>query len=158
MIATTFSRKILLIKKNKYLCNIISARIGYVSIPTLKKGKRGRGLCLCDLALFIYRKSRPGGRPLKEGGKRSDAAEHITVRAHRVIPHEQVASEDFVVEVVGELAHRPFEVVSLRDDVPDEVFLAVPLAAVGFLEVAEFVVELHIIIDGLLANAIGGMS
>ena len=103
-------------------------------------------------------KSRPGGRPLKEGGKRSDAAEHITVRAHRVVPHEQVASEDFVVEVVGELAHRPFEVVSLRDDVPGEVFLAVPLAAVGFLEVVEFVVELHIIIDGLLANAIGGMS
>lgn len=103
-------------------------------------------------------KSRTGGRPLKEGGKRSDAAEHITVRAHRVVPHEQLASEDFVAEVVGELAHRPFEVVSLRDDVPDEVFLAVPFAAVGFLEVAEFVVELHIIIDGFLANAIGGMS
>jgi hypothetical protein len=105
---------------------------------------------------FYIQKEPPRRASLKGG--RSDAAEHITVRAHRVVPHEQVASEDFVVEVVGELAHRPFEVVALRDDVPDEVFLAVPLAAVGFLEVAEFVVELHIIIDGLLANAIGGMS
>jgi len=43
-------------EKNKYLCDINSARIGYVSMPTLKKGKRGRGLCLRDLALFIIKK------------------------------------------------------------------------------------------------------
>ena len=33
---------------------------------------------------------------------------------------------------------------------PGEVFFAVPLSAVGFLEVVEFVVELHVVIDGLL--------
>lgn len=47
-------------------------------------------------------KSRPEGDP-KERGKRSDAAEHVAVRAHRVVPHEQLASEGFVVEVVDEL-------------------------------------------------------
>ena len=31
-----------------------------------------------------------------------------------------------------------------------EVFFAVPLAAVGFLEVVELVVELHVVIDGFL--------
>ena len=58
--------------------------------------------------------------------------------------------ERFVVEVAGEVAHRPFEVVAFLDDVLGEVFFAVPLAAVGFLEVVEFVVELHVVIDGLL--------
>ena len=32
--------------------------------------------------------------------KGSDYAEHVTVCAHRVVVHEQVASEGFVVEVV----------------------------------------------------------
>lgn len=50
-----------------------------------------------------------------------------------VVIHEQLASEGFVVEVVGEAAHRPFEVVALLDDVPGEVFLAIPFAAVAFL-------------------------
>ena len=67
--------------------------------------------------------------------------------------------ERFVVEVVGEAAHRPFEVVALLDDVPSEVFLAIPFAAVGFLtsqalrdnlEVVELVMELHVVIDGFL--------
>jgi len=105
-------------------------------------------------SFFLYtdsiQKEPPRRATPKEEVKSSDATEHITVRAHRVVPHEQLASEGFVVEVIGEFAHRPFEVVALADDVPGEVFLAVPLAAVGFLEVVEFVVELHIIIDGLL--------
>ncbi len=101
-------------------------------MPTLKKGKRGRGLCLRDLAFLYTERAAPKGDS-KEGGKRSDAAEHVTVCAHRVVPHEQLASEGFVVEVVGELVHRFFEVVALFDDVPGEVFLAVPLAAVGLL-------------------------
>lgn len=58
--------------------------------------------------------------------------------------------ERFVVEVAGEVAHLAVEIVALADDVPGEVFFAVPLAAVGFLEVVEFVVELHVVIDGLL--------
>ena len=96
--------------------------------------------------------SHPGGRPeaRREGGLGSDGAEHVIVGAHRVVVHEQVASEGFVVEVAGEVAHRPFEVVAFLDDVPGEVFFAVPLSAVGFLEVVEFVVELHVVIDGLL--------
>ena len=67
--------------------------------------------------------------------------------------------ERFVVEVAGKVAHLAFEIVALIDDVPGEVFFAVPLAAVGFLtsqalrddlEVVELVVELHVVIDGLL--------
>lgn len=39
--------------------------------------------------------------PLREErGKGSDHAEHVVVCAHRVVVHEQVASEGFVVEVV----------------------------------------------------------
>ena len=67
--------------------------------------------------------------------------------------------ERFVVEVAGEVDHRPFEVVAFLDDVAGEVFFAVPVAAVGFLtsqalrdnlEVVEFVVELYVVIDGFL--------
>ena len=59
--------------------------------------------------------------------------------------------ERFVVEVAGEVAHRPFEVVAFLDDVPGKVFFAVPLSAVGFREVVEIVVELHVVVDGFLA-------
>lgn len=95
----------------------------------------------------------------REGDSGSDDAEHVIVGAHRVVVHKQLASEGFVVEVAGEVAHRPFEVVAFLDDVASEVFFAVPLAAVWFLasqalrddlEVVEFVVELHVVIDGLL--------
>ena len=79
----------------------------------------------------------------REGDSGSDDAEHVIVGAHRVVVHKQLASEGFVVEVAG-------EIVALADDVPGKVFLAVPLAAVGFLEVVEFVVELHVVIYGLL--------
>ena len=82
--------------------------------------------------------------------KGSDYAEHVTVCAHRVVVHEQVASEGFVVEVAGKVSHLAFEIVALVDDVPGEVFFAVPLAAVGFLEVVEHIVELHVVIDGFL--------
>ena len=86
----------------------------------------------------------------REGDSGSDDAEHVIAGAHRVVVHKQLASEGFVVEVAGEVAHPPFEVVAFLDDVAGEVFFAVPLAAVGFLEVVEFVVELHVVIDGLL--------
>ena len=76
-------------------------------------------------SFFLYtdsiQKEPPRRATLKEEVKSSDAAEHVTVCAHRVVPHEQLASESFVVEVVGELAHRLFEVVALLDDVPGEV-------------------------------------
>ena len=55
----------------------------------------------------------------------SDGAEHVIVGAHRVVVHKQLASEGFVVEVAGEVAHRPFEVVAFLDDVAGEVFFAV---------------------------------
>ena len=84
-------------------------------------------------SLFLYTERAAPKGDSKEGGKRSDAAEHVTVCAHRVVPHEQPASKSLVVEVVGKLVHRLFEVVALLDDVPGEVFLAVPLTAVGFL-------------------------
>ena len=84
----------------------------------------------------------PCGIRRREGGTGSDATEHVIVCAHCVIPHEQLASEGFVVEVLGEIAHCPFEVVALFDDVPCEVFFAVPFSAVGFLEVVEIVVQL----------------
>ncbi len=81
----------------------------------------------------------------------SDVAEHVIVGAHRVVVHEQLASEGFVVEVVREAAHHPVKVVALIDDVPGEVFFAVPLSAVCFLEVIEGVRKLHVVIDGFLA-------
>ena len=51
---------------------------------------------------------------------------------------------------MGKVAHLPFEVVALVDDVSGEVFLAVVLSDVAVLEVVELVVKLHIVIDGLL--------
>ena len=73
----------------------------------------------------------------------------MAVCAHSVVVHEQLASEGFVVEVSGEVAHSFFEVVAFLDDVPGEVFLAVPFSAVGFLEVVEIIVELQIVVDSL---------
>ena len=66
--------------------------------------------------------SHPGGRPeaRREGGLGSDGAEHVIVGAHRVVVHEQLASEGFVVEIAGKVAHRPFEVVAFLDDVPGD--------------------------------------
>ena len=51
---------------------------------------------------------------------------------------------------MGKVAHLPFEVVALVDDVAGEVFLAVVLSDVAVLEVVELFVKLHIVIDGLL--------
>ena len=127
----------------------------------VRKGLHDETFAIIDSIYKMNKPNRaaPEGDPARrEGGTGSDDAEHVIVGAHRVVVHKQLASEGFVVEVAGEVAHLSFEIVALADDVPGKVFLAVPLAAVGFLEVAEFVVELHIIIDGLLANAIGGMS
>ena len=92
-------------------------------------------------------------------GQGSDAAEHVVVCAHVVVPHEQVASEGFVVEVVGEIAHDPVKVVALLDDVAGEVFFSVPVAAVGFLEAVEFVVKLHVVlVESALAVPLAGES
>jgi len=73
----------------------------------------------------------------------------VAVCAHSVVVHEQLASEGFIVEVSGEVAHSFFEVVAFLNDVPGEVFLAVPFSAVGFLEVVEIIVELQIVVDSL---------
>lgn len=67
-----------------------------------------------------------GKAPQERGIRGSDAAEHVIIRPHVVVPHEQLASVGFVVEVVREAAHHPFKVVALIDDVPGEVFFAVP--------------------------------
>ena len=80
----------------------------------------------------------------------SDIAEYVVVGSHAVVIHEHLPCEGFIIEVTFKAVHRPFEVVALADDVPGEVFFAVPHAAVGFLEVVELVVELHIVIDGFL--------
>lgn len=45
----------------------------------------------------------PGGR--REGAGSLDPAEHVVVRAHVVIPVEEVAGEGLVVEVAGEATH-----------------------------------------------------
>lgn len=37
----------------------------------------------------------------REGGTESDNAEHVTVCAHRVVPHEQLAGVSVVVEVIN---------------------------------------------------------
>ena len=55
--------------------------------------------------------------------------------------------ERFVVEVAGKVAHLAFEIVALADDVPGEVFFAVPLSDVAVLEALESIVKLHIVID-----------
>ena len=44
----------------------------------------------------------------------------------------------FVVEVASKVAHLAFEIVALVDDVPGEVFFAVPLSDVAVLETLEF--------------------
>ena len=54
------------------------------------------------------------------------------------------------------VAHLAFEIVALADDVPGEVFFAVPLSAVGFLEAVELVVELHVVIDGIEVITLAG--
>ena len=81
----------------------------------------------------------------------SDVAEHVVVGSHGVVVHEQLPCEGFIIEVAFKAAHRLFEVVALADNVPGEVFFAVPLSAVGFLEAVELVVELHVVVDGFLA-------
>lgn len=96
-----------------------------------------------------------GGREESEG---SDVAEHVVVCAHRVVVHEQLASEGLVVEVVGEIAHRPFKVVAFLDDVAGEVFFAVPVTAVGFLEAVEFVVKLHVVVHGILVVLVAQLA
>lgn len=79
-----------------------------------------------------------GKAPKERGFGGSDAAEHVIIGPHVVVPHEQLPCEGFVVEVAGEVAHLSFEIVALADDVPGKVLLAVPLSAVGFLESVEF--------------------
>lgn len=44
------------------------------------------------------------------GRKGADVAEHVIVGAHRVVVPEQLASEGFVVEVSGEVAHLAFKI------------------------------------------------
>ena len=75
----------------------------------------------------------------------------MAVCAHVVIPVKQLASVDFIVEVVGEATHHSFNVVVFLEGVPGEVFFAIPFTAVGFLEVVERVFKLHIVIDCIVA-------
>lgn len=70
----------------------------------------------------------------------------MTVCAHRIVPHEQLSSAGFVVEVVSEIIHHFFKIVAFADDVSGEVFFAIPFAAEGFLEVVELVVELQVVV------------
>ena len=57
----------------------------------------------------------------------------LLLASHGVVVHEQLPCEGFIIEVAFEAAHLSFEIVALADDVPGEVFFAVPLSAVGFL-------------------------
>ena len=68
-----------------------------------------------------------------EGLEESDSAENVTVCSHVVVSVEQLSCEGFVVEVVGEATHHIFKIVVLLDDMPCEVFFAIPLSAVVFL-------------------------
>lgn len=67
-----------------------------------------------------------------------EIVENVAV-LNRVIAHEKFAGVLFVVEVVGQIAHKPVEVVELVDDVFGEVFLRFELALIAFLETAEAV-------------------
>lgn len=51
-----------------------------------------------------------------EGGR---AFGHVVVRAHLVIIHKRLIAKVFIVEVYGEITHRPFKVLALDDDVMD---------------------------------------
>ena len=67
---------------------------------------------------FYTRKKSLSFRKDSEVGRAVSAtAEHITVRTYVVVPHKQLASEGFEVEVISEIAHRPFIVVAFVDDV-----------------------------------------
>ena len=68
-----------------------------------------------------------------EGVEGSDSAENVTVCFHVVVPVEQLSCEGFVVEAVGEATHHLFKIVALFDDMPGEVFFAIPLSVVVFL-------------------------
>lgn len=50
--------------------------------------------------LYTGRAAPEGDPARREGGLGSDATEHVIVRAHIVVPHEQVASEGLVVEIL----------------------------------------------------------
>ena len=75
---------------------------------------------------------------MRREGQGSENSEHVVVRAHLIVVHKQLTAKAFVIEVVGEIAHRPFKVVALVDDVAGEVFLAVVLSDVAVLEMFEF--------------------
>ena len=51
----------------------------------------------------------------------SDYAKHIIIDSHLILVHEQLASEGFVVELFGEIAHLVFKIVALLDDETGEV-------------------------------------
>ncbi len=84
----------------------------------------------------------------ESGGGGSGVSEHIPVRAHRVVPQEQVVSEGLVVEVAFETVHDLGEVVAFFHDVTGEVFFAVPFTLVVFFEAVEVVVEFEVIVNG----------
>ena len=50
----------------------------------------------------------------REGGTGSDVAEHVIVCAHCVIPHKQLASEGFIVEVVDQVLRIAETVVTIE--------------------------------------------
>ncbi len=57
---------------------------------------------------------------MERGLEGSDDAEHVIVCAHGVVVHKQLSTEGFIIEVAREVAHRPFEVVALVDNVPGD--------------------------------------
>ena len=59
---------------------------------------------------------------MRREGQGSENSEHVVVRTHLIIVQKQLTAKAFVIEVVGEIAHRPFEVVALVDDVTGKVF------------------------------------
>lgn len=70
----------------------------------------------------------------------SNIAKHVVVCTHRVVVHERLASEGFVVEESREVARRPFRVMALLDHVLGEVLFEIPFTVVDFLEIVDFIV------------------
>ena len=81
-----------------------------------------------------------GIRRLSNGGTRS--------RGEEIVEHEQVASEAFVVEVLGEITHLAFDVVTFGNYLFSVFFLGSVLTAELILELVERVEFIHECVDG----------
>lgn len=84
--------------------------------------------------------------------------EYMSVIAHVVIAHEQIACVFFVIEVERKITHHAVQIVALADDVIGEIRFRVKLALVGFVEAVnvEVMAKIDVIIKGFFVIFVEG--